>query len=379
MKTFPTIEDYLEVLAGKRDLITGILRPTSWLGHEFKPIVSLARYDVNFLDSVTNTTCAGNALTDRQAELSVKLVQKYHRQLANKGIELANVDPPRFRNPLRIVDRTKSVYIVEGVIELKFPYDNKLIEYIRAMAKESQGALKFDKDIKRWQIALTEYNLNWVHEMARQYEFEISDEITDLMNRILDMEKQGYAIQLVDTGAGYTINNASNSLIRYLEEHGGLGYDNKYQLADLAPVLGYTVSAEIEAQIEAELGGSAALLIKNREYDMHNAPDAVERIVKYAEATNRWPIVAYNPTPDETLDDWMKYFKEDEVFVLKNKKESHLDILPHHKVIYTHKPLRYLDSIPLLISHSGMLVGFDKQFMVGRTEKIIYAGVKLKS
>ena len=68
MKTFPTVEDYLEVLAGKRDLVTGTMKLSGWMGYEFKPIVSLARYDVNFLNSVTDHTLGGNALTDKQAE-----------------------------------------------------------------------------------------------------------------------------------------------------------------------------------------------------------------------------------------------------------------------------------------------------------------------
>jgi len=64
MKTFSTVEDYLEVLAGKRELDGSVLSSNmlfmNW--HDFKPIISLARYDVNFLDSVTDTTLAGNPL-----------------------------------------------------------------------------------------------------------------------------------------------------------------------------------------------------------------------------------------------------------------------------------------------------------------------------
>jgi hypothetical protein len=378
MTKFDTVEDYLEVIAGKRNL-TNIVSPLAMFA-SFDPIISLARYDTSFLDSVTDATLMGTALTDRQAELSIKLINKYQRQLQAKNISLEGFDPPKFRKPLRMIDRSKSVYIKDQRIHMKFPYDTKAVEQIRSISKESQGKIVFNRDTKEWDIALTEYNLNWVAEFAKQSGFTVDAKILEFMERIIQCEQAGFAIQLIREGDGYCITNAPDSMIEYIANKcGGFGLDNRNRLVDMAPVLGYIVDTELALEVGSDIGGSASLLSMKREYDMHNAEDAVPRIVQYAKLTNRFPIVAFNPTPSDTLGEWLEYFDESEVLVVKNTKDRQLDITEQHKVIYTHRPLRHMDHIPLLVSHAGMMIGFDKGIMLGRADKIIYAGIKLKS
>lgn len=83
MKTFPYIEDYLEIINGDRDPATGKIYG---LFDSTQPIVSLARYDVSVLASMSSATQSGRALTDRQAELAVKIILKYQKQLEKLGI-----------------------------------------------------------------------------------------------------------------------------------------------------------------------------------------------------------------------------------------------------------------------------------------------------
>ena len=375
MKTFEHVEDYLEVIAGKRQPTGGLLSIS--LFSSFAPLVNLARYDVNFLDNVTDQTRLGNALTDRQAELSIKLIQKYKRQLLTHGIDIEAINPPRYRKALRILDRAKRVELVDGSIRMRFPYETKMIETIRDESKESHGRIHFDRDAKTWKVALTEYNLNWACEFARLHGFEIDEALQKYMADIVACEESGFKIELVQTYNGFGISNASNSLIEYINAHGGFGLDNTVFLADMSPVLGYTLSSEVEALFAEIFTASDTLLLQNRSYDFNTARDTVERIARYAQLTNRYPIVSYNPTPDASLAEWQKYFAPEEILVVKNQKHSDVQALPQHKLIYSSQIIRSLDHIPLLVSQIGMIVGSSKQTMVTSAEKIFYTQMKL--
>jgi hypothetical protein len=376
MKTFEYVEDYLEVIAGKRQLASGLLSPIS-LFASFTPLVNLARYDVNFLDNVTDQTTSGNALTDRQAELAIKLIQKYKRQLLTHNIDIDAIDPPRYRKSLRILDRTKKVELIDGAIRMRFPYESKLIESIRDESKESQGRIHFDRDVKLWKVALTEYNLNWACEFARLHGFEIDKALQDHMANIVACEQSEFKIELVQTDNGFAISNASGSLVEYINAHGGFGLDNTVFLADMCSVLGYTLSAEVEALFAEIFTASDALLLYNRSYDFNTAPDTIGRIVSYAQLTNRYPIVTYNPNPDGSLVEWQRHFAPEEILVVKNQKHSDVQVLPQHKLIYSSQIIRSLEHIPLLVSQIGMIVGSSKQTMVTVAEKIFYTQMKL--
>ena len=188
MKTFSSVEDYLEVLAGKRDLVTGAPRPPVWLGYEFKPIVNLARYDVNFLDSVTDATLSGTALTDRQAELGIKMVQKYTRQLNAKGVSTDPLLSPVYRKPVRLIDRSRKLWIENDQLMLKFPYDTRMINELKDLLKDKQGPAGFDRDAKLWKISATEYNTNFVYYWGKSNQFEIDGAVDTLMQEILAVE-----------------------------------------------------------------------------------------------------------------------------------------------------------------------------------------------
>ena len=96
MIRYTHVEDYLEVIAGLKDPATLAKNNSNWFT-EFDPIISLARYDVSVLESMSEAVSTGKALTERQGELAVKIVAKYQRQLAQKGIDVEPVLNPQWR------------------------------------------------------------------------------------------------------------------------------------------------------------------------------------------------------------------------------------------------------------------------------------------
>ena len=374
MKTFPTVEDYLEVLAGKRDLVTGALRPASWLGYEFKPIVNLARYDTGFLDTVTDATINGQSLTDRQAELAIKVITKYQRQLANKSVDTSAIDPPRYRHAVRVLDRSRKCWLDNHSIHLKFPYNEQMIQQMRELSKTRQGRILFDKEAKVWKSDLGEYNLNFLVSWAKTNDFEIDERLTAMLDEIIQEEQRDYKIKLTLVGEDLVIDNAATSLLEYIKDLGlEMKIDNLIRVADLSSVLGFEIDQDLKDVIDKLMGGPLSVFVFQRNYELAGVATQLKRIVDYATAVDRLPVVVFDPSPTSSLSTYQSLVPEDQIQVIKNQR----DIDPNAKLIFTHKPLHDMKRIPLLISHVGLLVGAEKHIMLQNSEKIFYFDHKL--
>jgi len=383
MKTFSTVEDYLEVISGKRD-ITGAIssNAANFFGfHEFKPIVSLARYDVNFLDSVTDSTLGGSALTDRQAELAVRIIQKYQRQLVQKGIDTSPLLSPQYRNSLRYIDRTRRCYIDREQLVVRFPYDSAMIQQLRDLLQSRQGAAKFDKSRKEWIIAPSEYNINFVVAWAQAHSFDIDPELHKLMDEILLMEKQEYLIQLRHTDSDdLEITHAEQSLLDHIHRLGmRLTWDHVLGLVDLAPVLGYTVHEDVIRRLESSIGSDVLVFALNRFYELSGDHAQLHRVLRYARLVNRLPVVVFDSSANSSIDAYRQ--------LLEPEDESRLLVLGNHAIddwssvqadiVFANRVPKVPGPIPLLLSHNGILVGGEKQMMLQNSEKIIYFEKKL--
>jgi len=383
MKTFSTVEDYIEILAGKRDTDGSV--PSSSLAFlnyfEFNPIVSLARYDVDFLDSVTDTTLAGNPLTDRQADLAVKIVKKYQRQLAQKGIDISPLSSPRYRHALRHIDRTRRCYIDNEQLVVRFPYDSAMIQQLRDLLQNRQGTARFDKSRKEWIIAPSEYNVNFVFAWAQSNAFDIDQRLHELMDQILAMEKQKYLIQLRHTADGQLeIVHAEQSLLDHIHGLGiQLTMDHVLQLIDLAPLLGYTVHEDIIQELETSVGSDVLVFALNRFYELSGDKLQLNRVIRYARLVNRLPVVVFDSSAASSLSVYREILGPDQEYKLLelgNQSIANWSSVPADVVFASRVP-KNVGTIPLLISHNGMLIGGEKQLMLQNSEKIIYFEKKL--
>lgn len=374
MKTYPTVEDYLEVLAGMRDVVTGKTIATWFAG--FDPIISLARYDVDVLTTMSESTASGGSLTERQGTLLTKILLKYQRQLANKSIDVSPVENPVWRHPLRKMDYSQRAYISDDKLLLQFPFNNKLIEDIRNFKSTCQGGCIFNRDRKVWEIGLTEYNLNWVHTWAAHNGFEIDPQVQSLNNLILEIEKTPHHIELCYGETELQITNCPNSLRDYINENlGGFAHDNLLKLVDASGVLGYTLEPALAEVVVAQWGEKALKLASNRELRItpneSTVKADVEAVLAYAISTNRLPVVVYEPDLSRRLLDHLtELYSAEEIYEVKTTKKP--DIPEGVKFIHTAKPIRNLERVPMLLTSAGMIFGGDKQIMTQRAEKIVY-------
>lgn len=365
MLTFPHVEDYIEILAGYEPGSSN-----SMIFNTGKYTFSLARYDVNIVNSMANSTVWGNtALTDRQGELAVKLVLKYRRQYANQGIDVTPVENPQWRVPLRKVDRAQRVWLDDGTVKIKFPFNQNWIDDFRKYKESSQGRAKFNYDDKIWELGLTEYNINWIVTWGDLNNFELDPQIRNLYNKIILAEQEPYEIKLVKSHDRFEIINAAESLINYVNEKlGGFGLDNVTRLVDHAGVLGYTVDDAVVRDELLDLFGPNRLV-----HVPSTESGSLDLIFDYAELTGRWPVCIYNPGTTQTID--LSRFSEDEIVRFDPAGRTKTSDYNYYnlKVVYASKiPKHWEWPIPLLISTVEMMYGGARMDWIHRAEKIIH-------
>jgi len=365
MLTYPYVEDYLEYLAGfEVGLSAMLIYPTVTK-------ISLARYDIQIVNSMANTTAFGTGLTEKQAELACKLILKYRRQFAKMGIDVTPVENPVFRIPVRKLDTTKAIWIEDDRIVVKFPYNDQLIKELHQFEETSQGVVKYDRNDKQWSLGITEYNVNWIIPWANGAGFEIDDAVRELFYQILECEKRPYEIKLVQDNSKYTITNAAMSLLDYIESHlGGFGLDNKTRLVDYSGLGGYDVDDSILATCPdalQQIGSKHSIHISP-------SPENLNMIFDYAELTDRYPICIYNPTLFEI--DLSRFHEEEIVRFDRNGKTNSSDYDPYRvKVVYAGKiPTTWDFPVPLMITTFEMMFGGRKMDWTRRAERIIYYG-----
>jgi hypothetical protein len=268
----------------------------------------------------------------------------------------------------RKMDRTKSVWIADDHIHVKFPYDNILIKDLQTFRETSQGRVHYDRDTKVWYLALTEYNVNWIVSWGDTNGFEVSNRVREIFYQILECEQQPFEIKLVQQGSGYTITNASNSLIDYINEQaGGFGLDNLIKLIDYAGLCGYTIDDAVKVPSLAlrYIGGKHAIHLEPSENNLN-------MIFEYAEITNRYPVCIYNPT---LLDMDLSRFEESDVVRFdRNGKTPTSEYDPYGvKVVYAQKiPATWDFPVPLLVTTFEMMYGGKRMSWTNSAEKIIY-------
>jgi hypothetical protein len=368
MLTYPYVEDYLEYLGGYEVGLTALITP-----HSVNRI-SLARYDIAIVNSMASTTVFGTALTDKQAELAVKLVLKYRRQFAKLGIDVSPAETPVFRLAPRKMDRTKAVWLDGENIVVKFPYDNDLIKELQNFRETSQGRAWYDRDKKLWNLAITEYNVNWIVPWAHSKSFDIDHQIQELLATVLECEQQLYEIKLVKQGNGYTITNASTSLNEYIELRGGFGQDNLVKLIDYAGLCGYDIDDEIKNYCMEHYPTALVAIGSKHSIHLPPSPTHLNMIFDYAEITDRYPVCIYNPTLFEI--DLSRFDEEEIVRFDRNGKTKTSDYDPYRvKVVYAGKiPSTWDFPVPLMVTTFEMMFGGRKMDWTRRAEKIIYYG-----
>lgn len=374
MLKFQHVEDYLELLAGYT---------TSHLFIKGYISFKLARYDISIVSNMASSTSSGLALTDRQAELTVKLIKKYRRQFASQGIDIGPIENPVYRFPPRNVEREKTVKLINNEIQVRFLYDRAMIDSLQEYRLHSHGKVHFTRDDKVWHLALTEGNIDWVVNWANDLSFQIDPKVKELYNSVEKVRDDPYEIKLMKGKDSYYILNAEQSLTDYVNSNlGGFAFANWLTLIDHASVLGYSIDDLVFCDPLIDLSPSMRSALEymgtKRNSMIVPNPTMLDWIFDYAELTNRYPICIHDP--NLTITDLSRFDEKDIVRFDKNGKTATCDYDPYNvKLVYAQKiPQMWNYPIPLLITTFEMMFGNQKKWVNLAEKMIYYTATKIK-
>lgn len=363
MKTLPYIEDYIELMS------TDFL---SWPPRE--PLIKLARYDEPIVASMAEQSQRNLGFTDRQSVLAHKIVIKYRRQWAQHGYDVGHIESnPKYRNAIRVIDRSTMIDIRDGGIEIRFPYNQELISHIRATVNDLPGRLAFDRDRKCWVAALIEPRLIWAREFGLKHGFEFGAEFAQAISDMLAQSDYEISLQRVD--GRLTVVNAAPSLLDYIDSQGGFNDSNLLKLIDLAGICGYQVDHNLYGELDCELTADLIALLSNRDTNLVYS-DAIDlsAVIKYAKLTDRWPIYVYESGDTVMRRQIEANFAIDDIVDLKSNPRSQAKGL----VVYFNTWKQSQPDMPLLVTTHTLMIGSRRQQMLQSANKVVYFTQQVK-
>ena len=177
-----TIEDTLETLAG--------------LKGNYK--LKIEKEEFTIMNSVARQVFRGTALTDRQYALMKNKLQNYKLQFEQAGIENFTNSLEELRQPLRQIDRSKWVRLVDcpddikdideatKFIAVRFPFKKSDVMFINDIFKPE--GYYHNKGSHVHYFALTEYYLLKIGDAFFNKDFVIDDILKERYNQIKQIE-----------------------------------------------------------------------------------------------------------------------------------------------------------------------------------------------
>lgn len=290
------IEDYLEVLAD----------PAS--------NVVLDATDVKLIKSLASQTRNNVPFTDRQYNLAKLKIISYKDQLNEVGYKFTDNDLNNLRLPLRVIDRSKTISLVEReyidllgnvkttMIAIRFPYSNKMIKYIEFIKQLQKNKKLYDTKTKTHFIELTESNIYKVVEKFKQANFEIDNNVEILYQAIkhfIDNE-QKYKPGIYD----FVLKNTHQKLLDYAHSLLGKPTKNNYSLYwDRRNILGLEYFDSDVLADSLKLFSPTAQKIansNNKEVFCSKKFFSIEDICTSLVELKRWPILVILKNNNET-------------------------------------------------------------------------------
>jgi hypothetical protein len=164
------IEDCLEYLAGLRHSSVKF---------------EVDKSDATIIYSIARQVFRGTPLTDRQLALMQLKLQVYREQFTNLDWDF-DFAVENLRQPLRHIDRTKYIKIVDNNLEIRFPFRKTEIMLVQEAAFNAEG-YHHEKGSHKHTFALNETNILKLVSKFINKDFEIDKEILDLYNEIKEI------------------------------------------------------------------------------------------------------------------------------------------------------------------------------------------------
>lgn len=211
LRKLESMEAALKILAYNTG---GVFQHSGVHDKDFKTIQSLAD--------------APYAWTEKQGSLATMFLKRYKTLLDKFGFDTDElINNPRYDQPFRVISFEKSIdtFTAEDgreILEMRFPYNEKIIALIRCLKKKTQELVPmlYDGETKKWTMNYTDTVAYYASLIAVRYDFKI------LKTKILEdyeeikQEKKKYSPPIVDIDfSSIRLINASESLREHWHEH----------------------------------------------------------------------------------------------------------------------------------------------------------------
>lgn len=175
------IEDALLYLGGGR--ITDF--------NDFESI-SIQAYDHPITRSLATQLDNGLALTQKQSVIAERLLKKYASALRNAGFLIDKIlDEKIYKNPFRVIDKTKSVYIDGEKIICKSPFMPDLVNAFKKRKRISYKRGDYLPDTKEWTFDYNEPNVDFLFKQIKGKNFSIDKDVSIAYEKMLKVYKEG--------------------------------------------------------------------------------------------------------------------------------------------------------------------------------------------
>ena len=179
--------------------------------------------------TITSLAQSDYAWTEKQAKLGLIIVKRYKSLFEKYDLNITNLcDNPIWRDKFRKIDYEKVLekYINddnEDEIEIKFPYNKKIIALIRCL-KDSRGLpagyLQYNGEEKVWTAKYSDVVVYFLTLLGIRYDFKITDpSMLDDFDSIREERKQHKHLKVYAGKTNLAIANASESLNEYWEKN----------------------------------------------------------------------------------------------------------------------------------------------------------------
>lgn len=175
-----TIEDCLEIISGYAHAL----------------FVDILEKDKSIIHSISKQVVNNKALTDKQFALMQEKLAYYKPQLESLGVVNFDAALKQLRIPLREIDRSMYIKLCTKAdnvsIELRFPFSKKIIAVVSRILKGVEYFYK--KEAQKYHIEYSDLILYNLVSALSEFEFEVSQEVCDVYNKIVDIKnnKQQY-------------------------------------------------------------------------------------------------------------------------------------------------------------------------------------------
>jgi len=297
-----TAEDLIEIISGMT---------------QGKFVFEIQNTDRNLMFSLGKQCLRQIPFTDRQYELAKRKILDYKEQFEANGIDGIEENMNNLRQPLRSIDRSKTISLVEQndqtMIAVRFPFAKNMIKYIEIL-NELHKNRGYDKANKTHYVEPTEKNIYKIIGNFQKANFEIEETIQEQYRKLLEMKenKKNYVPGIYN----FKLENLHSKAFDFaISSIGEPNLDNLALYKDRQEILGINYFDEndlIESVNKLQPLTKKIINRNKKNILINNTRFSINNIVESVLELHRFPLLVVIPDDDnstECLQDVYECFK----------------------------------------------------------------------